>query len=1828
MTVLQSVSARFTGGKTPGVAFPSNTLAGSDLLGVGVFANNNSSVMTQGLTSQNPGNQAWGSPLFSDAFAGTTGLTLNVWRIPHAPIRVTHDPSSGATFNDVFTLDAGTFSTIFLIEQDADIEDVDLFGFGHGTGTTIPAAVTTRQYGDYCLAILAHRNNDDQTLSNASSSWLPTAGAGNPVPIGAAANINSIHVGVAVLPTSTVSTYTLGSSYGTSRNYVFGIIAFKSFSGARPPYGTIGATTLWSAAASPALIGGNKQALVGVQHYYTWPALLNGDERIAPVITNLAARDPGQTSSDVSFDVNPGGLATTLQVDYTSALDGNGNPDWTLALHQAPAASPLAASNATTTVTTTLTGLTAGTTYYWRVEATNDEGTTISGYVSFATDALPTAPPVPVAINASSITPTGATLVGSVNPENLATHYYFEYGTSSSLASFTSTSDTLLGSSDDTVHTVSAVLTGLSASTTYYFRVHAYNADAPEAAGGVDSSIVSFATAAPSVGAPIPSTGAPTTTKATQLVVPGTVDPNGGATTWKAQASVNAFSSVAAETSAVALSDPTAGNVQNVSGTITGLAPNTTYVTRITATNSNSTVNASASSGIPTEPLPAISSIVASAITASSAHIAAAIGHTSMTPGAVWSLVWGTTAAYGNTAGSGTVAAGDADPTAISADITGLSASTTYHWRVQVARADGDGTLVVSSDQTFATTAAGALITVVTPAAYGPSSAISTGSTVAAPAYNIQVASDGTLHRSDTHAPITITSTTFTGSGTLIIESDTAGTRRTPAAGVLDQIIVQGPKLILRELIGTGSQGTFEVNNTAAGVDVGVEFQGSSGIWRHGRGVACSASAIKLTKSPSGLPCGNITGSWPSWVGGGQVPDMIIDNWTGQCVTASTGSALIVDAAKNVQIGGFDAGSQSTVSAVAAPLAQHAVRMDAALRSGGVKTDVQDVYITAATDATASMLSSKTGTYTFRAGTLKRCGIQVATFPNTLHQRPEKPIWFELANGTLPGSETSVNCTNAGVLAEHFVLRNALSQNLVTSTFRDGATMDQQYEVGSRVYDPADSVTLWTPAQIMDTWPNGNRYFIRPDGVRRALQARPTTPATDIAVDGLGAHVPLKNRAIIDETWTHMGGVTGDGVTEIVGVLIDPDLMQAGGTPLTTTDNSNGARVEVTTSVVVSTVTPVNITVSRPGGGTPDLSKWDTGKKLNITGATAASPIQITISKHGYLTGDVVRIAGVGGVVAANGDWTITSTGTNTFTLNGSTGAGTYTPSTGTAFRRADIFGVLSSYFDPLKPNEIAPGVPYRRQFSYFGVDTVGGRLLEVVLVDGPASAPSIRMGETPSSILSAEILKITAGVAETFHPHGYPTGESIAIVTPALTGTFTVTRVDNFRFSIDGQSAINWNPGPGTVGTATGVTLHNYGLTGQQTTFTLPAGTTLDSCWNSNFGQGISNAIIHLKAGSRVRFVRCTLNDISFACDSSASLPEMVDCDGSVIGIPGGYDYDTLSTLAVPGKYDRYTQPLPARMQIANNWFAGQDCLWYHTRTVLTGAHGDVFPGRFKTGSERNEVYVDQASPAGTNNDTESQVRPGVGQNLPKLAHFTHGDINQWFARSTSQDFKCILAGQAHSVYFGTLGSWEQHLGCTLSNSGGKYLVTLPLGQVHNFESSGFDTVLISAAGALNGIYTVTVVTNSKDTGASFVLNESTYPAPGSPATCTADHYQLMTIPGCYRSTLSTLKHVESGDRTRLSPCLAKGNATISMGLKVSPQNDGGLHPKPIVVAGLIEYRVTFRDSCIDNGGDFNLPDPQGNAWIDLGTPNRNAFTAYSGTGIPGATATVHYAV
>ena len=100
--------------------------------------------------------------------------------------------------------------------------------------------------------------------------------------------------------------------------------------------------------------------------------------------------------------------------------------------------------------------------------------------------------PVVATGSASVITTSGATLGATVNPSGQATTYHFDYGQTASYGSSTTSANAGSGSS---AQSVSAVLSGLTPSTTYHFRIVATNAT-----GTSNGSDGSFTTAAAPTG--------------------------------------------------------------------------------------------------------------------------------------------------------------------------------------------------------------------------------------------------------------------------------------------------------------------------------------------------------------------------------------------------------------------------------------------------------------------------------------------------------------------------------------------------------------------------------------------------------------------------------------------------------------------------------------------------------------------------------------------------------------------------------------------------------------------------------------------------------------------------------------------------------------------------------------------------------------------------------------------------------------------------------------------------------------------------------------------------------------------------------------------------------------------------------------------------------------------------------------------------------------------------------------------------------------------------------------------------------------------------------
>ncbi|MBM4444747.1 MAG: hypothetical protein FJ020_05500 [Chloroflexi bacterium] len=196
-----------------------------------------------------------------------------------------------------------------------------------------------------------------------------------------------------------------------------------------------------------------------------------------PVISDVAATDITATGANITWTTDE--LATS-QMEYglTASLGTTTDEDATLV----------------TSHTMVLTGLASGTTYHYMVKSRDTQGSglwTLSNVYTFTT--LDVTPPAISAVTASGMTQTGATITWTTNE---AATSQVEYGLTSQYGSATTLDATLA-----TSHSVS--LTGLTAGTTYHYRVKSKDASNNEAV----SADLTFAT----VAAPVPDTTPPTT---------------------------------------------------------------------------------------------------------------------------------------------------------------------------------------------------------------------------------------------------------------------------------------------------------------------------------------------------------------------------------------------------------------------------------------------------------------------------------------------------------------------------------------------------------------------------------------------------------------------------------------------------------------------------------------------------------------------------------------------------------------------------------------------------------------------------------------------------------------------------------------------------------------------------------------------------------------------------------------------------------------------------------------------------------------------------------------------------------------------------------------------------------------------------------------------------------------------------------------------------------------------------------------------------------------------------------------------------------------------
>lgn len=376
-----------------------------------------------------------------------------------------------------------------------------------------------------------------------------------------------------------------------------------------------------------------------------------------PYVRAAAASGITLTDASLNATVNPAGDSTSCHFDYgTTTAYGS----------SAACSSAPGSGTSDVNVDAALTGLDNGTTYHYRIVATNSAGTKNSGDRTFTTLAPQhtlTVTPAGTGSGSVSSSPSGITC-GATCSALLDEGHVILTATPAAHSSFTGWS----GGGCSGTGTCDVDLTGDTSVTA------TFDQDKPSVASETATGITQTAA---SLG--------------------GTVNPNGAATTctieWGPTAAygttVPCSSNPGAGTSAVAVSIPA----------LSGLTPATTYHYRVNATNTGGTTNGTDKTfATPAIPLPAVVTGAASGVTQTAASVAGTVNPNGFAT--TCTFQYGTTTAYGSSANCASAPGSGSSAAAVSAALSGLTAGTTYHYRL-VGTSSGGTTN--GADQTFTT---------------------------------------------------------------------------------------------------------------------------------------------------------------------------------------------------------------------------------------------------------------------------------------------------------------------------------------------------------------------------------------------------------------------------------------------------------------------------------------------------------------------------------------------------------------------------------------------------------------------------------------------------------------------------------------------------------------------------------------------------------------------------------------------------------------------------------------------------------------------------------------------------------------------------------------------------------------------------------------------------------------------------------------------------------------------------------------------------------------------------------------------------------------------
>ncbi|MBI5678109.1 MAG: carboxypeptidase regulatory-like domain-containing protein, partial [Planctomycetes bacterium] len=260
--------------------------------------------------------------------------------------------------------------------------------------------------------------------------------------------------------TATGSTVSLSGNASDSLSGISSVTWINDKGGS----GDASGTTYWSISSISLVSGDNKITVTAkdnVGNTSTDTITVTYTASTAPTVKTGSAINVTTNSATLSGTVNANGLSTTAWFEYGTVKGSYGSKSSTQGV----------SGSTDTTVSITITGLTAGTTYYYRIAAQSNSGTSFGEEMSFYKSSVEN-PPTVATEAATDITNTTAKLNGKCNPNGQSTTAWFEYGVLSGTYNYQTSTQGVSGSS---YTNVSATITGLTVGTKYYYRIAAQN---------------------------------------------------------------------------------------------------------------------------------------------------------------------------------------------------------------------------------------------------------------------------------------------------------------------------------------------------------------------------------------------------------------------------------------------------------------------------------------------------------------------------------------------------------------------------------------------------------------------------------------------------------------------------------------------------------------------------------------------------------------------------------------------------------------------------------------------------------------------------------------------------------------------------------------------------------------------------------------------------------------------------------------------------------------------------------------------------------------------------------------------------------------------------------------------------------------------------------------------------------------------------------------------------------------------------------------------------------------------------------------------------------